>query len=144
MTDSENRWPNPKKDDMSLKKDLDGSVNADDRSGESEDVFRLLSDQSLIGIVIIQDNVFKYANKGAADILGYSKEEMLSWGPNEFSKIIHPDDIPFVMTQARKSRPGIKMLCLITPIEALQNRDEYAGLNCIPGPLNILAEVLIL
>jgi len=108
MTGSKNRRPNPENDHNSVKKDLDAAVNADDHSGESVDVFRLLSDQSLIGIVIIQDNVFKYANKGAADIFGYSQEEMLSWGPSEFSKIIHPDDISFVMMQARKKQAGDK------------------------------------
>ncbi len=73
---------------------------------ESEEKFRMLSEQSLMGIAILQDDVFKYANQAAADIYGYSAEEMLSWEPGEYGKLVHPADHAFVVNQARKKQSG--------------------------------------
>ncbi|NVM20124.1 MAG: PAS domain S-box protein, partial [Candidatus Lokiarchaeota archaeon] len=43
---------------------------------ESEEKFRNISDQSLIGIGIVQENIVKYVNKKFADIFEYTVEEM--------------------------------------------------------------------
>jgi len=58
---------------------------------ESEEKFRMISEQALIGIVIIQDGYVVYVNEKAAQISGYSRAEILSWEPEEFVKTIHPD-----------------------------------------------------
>ncbi len=58
---------------------------------ESEEKFRLISEQSLIGIVILQDGYAVYVNEKAAQISGYSREELLSWKPEEFLKTVDPD-----------------------------------------------------
>lgn len=79
---------------------------AEEALQESKGKFRLLSEQSLMGIIIVQDYVFKYANQALSDILEYSIEEMLNWKPKEYAKIIHPDDLAFVMEQARKKQLG--------------------------------------
>jgi len=44
---------------------------------ESEGKFRLLSEQNLLGIVILQDGLVKYVNKAASEITEYSIEEAL-------------------------------------------------------------------
>ena len=76
---------------------------------ESEERFRLLSEQLVLGILIVQDDLIKYANQAASDILEYSIEEMLNWAPKEcFPRIIHPDDLAFVMEQARRKQTGEK------------------------------------
>lgn len=76
---------------------------------ESEEKFREISEQSVMGIVIIQDYMFKYANEATSDIFEYSVEEMLDWGPKEcYSRVVHPDDILFVMEQARRRHAGEK------------------------------------
>ncbi|MFX0200126.1 MAG: PAS domain S-box protein, partial [Candidatus Hodarchaeota archaeon] len=75
---------------------------------ESEEQFRLLSEQSLLAIVLLQDDVIKYANQAAAKFSGYSQEEIMNWPPNEFAKLIHPEDRSFVMEQARKKQVGEK------------------------------------
>lgn len=79
---------------------------------ESEEKFRLLSDQSLLGITILQDNRVKYVNKALADILEYPVEEMLSWNPADPTKTIHPDDIEFTLGQAMKKKQGEKDVAL--------------------------------
>lgn len=45
---------------------------------ESEEKFRKLAEKSLVGIYIIQDNVFKYVNPKFTEIFGYSAEELIN------------------------------------------------------------------
>jgi len=73
---------------------------------ESEEMFRLLSEQSLLGIAILQDGTFSYFNHAAANIFGHNVESMLKWGPDDFERFIHPEDREFVMGQARKKQEG--------------------------------------
>ncbi len=61
---------------------------------ESEEKFRIISDQSLLGIGIMQDGQFIYANQALSDINGHSVEAMLQWRAVDFGKLIHPDDLP--------------------------------------------------
>jgi PAS domain S-box-containing protein len=77
---------------------------------ESEEKFRTITEQSFIGIAILQDFQFKYANQQFSDTIGYTTEEILNWKPKEFFKIIHPDDREMVFNLAEKkyySRNGI-------------------------------------
>jgi len=75
---------------------------------ESEEKFRLLSEQSLMGIIIAQDNIFKYVNQSTSDILEYSIDEIMAWEPKEYQRIVHKDDLVFVMEQAQKKQSGEK------------------------------------
>ena len=79
---------------------------AEEALQESEEKFRLLAEQSLLGIVIIQDGLVKYVNEVACEMTEYSIEEALDWKPNEFGKLFHPDDLGFVMEQAQKKQEG--------------------------------------
>lgn len=73
---------------------------------ESEEKFRILSDQSLMGLGIIQEGQIKYANNAIIDITGYSKKDMFNEGVKILSKIVHPDDLSFVSEQLRKKLAG--------------------------------------
>ncbi len=73
---------------------------------ESEEKFRVITEQSFMSIMVIQDGVFKYFNERLPKRLGYSAEEIKNWGPYEFAKVIHPDDKHFVLDQARKKQSG--------------------------------------
>ena len=46
---------------------------------ESEMKFRIISEQSLLGIFILQDNTVKYANNALTNIIDYSLEEIWNW-----------------------------------------------------------------
>ncbi len=63
---------------------------------ESEEKFRMLADQSLMGIGILQDGVYKYFNNALATIDGYEAEEIQNWEPYGFLELIYPDDREFV------------------------------------------------
>ncbi len=74
---------------------------------ESEMNFKTITDQSLMGIAIIQDNLFKYVNQKFADLLEYSVEEMINWGPKEFHKLIGPESIEFFKEQSPIKQLGL-------------------------------------
>ena len=73
---------------------------------ESEEKYRILADQSQIGIFIIQDNQIKYINKTAAKIIGYTRKEVENWSLEDFAKLIHPEDRYFMLEQALKKQEG--------------------------------------
>jgi len=74
-----------------------------ERTKESEEKFRTISEQSLLGICIIQDELVKYVNRTLANLFGYSIEEILNWEQNEFFKSIHPEDKKKVIKLATKA-----------------------------------------
>ncbi|MFX1365962.1 MAG: PAS domain S-box protein [Promethearchaeota archaeon] len=73
---------------------------------ESMETFKIITEQSLVGIIIIQDGLFKYFNDRLVETTGYSAEEIKSWAPNEFEKTIYPEDREFIMEMARKKQAG--------------------------------------
>jgi len=82
--------------------DVTEMVKVEERIKESEEQFRTITEQSLMGISIIQDEKIKYVNKTLADILGYSIKELLSWEPGVFFKTIYPDDKQKIIEYATK------------------------------------------
>ena len=59
---------------------------------ESEAKYRLLVEQSLLGIFIIQDGRIVYVNRVIAEKIGYSIDEAISLSTEQLQKLIHPDD----------------------------------------------------
>ncbi|MBI5075218.1 MAG: PAS domain S-box protein [Nitrospirae bacterium] len=55
----------------------------------SEEKYRLVVEHANEGIVVTQDDFFKYANPKAERILGYSSDDLRS---KPFTEFIHPDD----------------------------------------------------
>jgi PAS domain S-box-containing protein len=86
--------------------DITDRKRAEEQQRESEEKFRLISEQSLLGISIFQDGVYKYVNDAISKISEYSIEEMMGWDKEEFTKLIHPDDLDYVMAQYRKKQVG--------------------------------------
>ena len=75
---------------------------------ESEEKFRNIAEQSLMGIAILQNDVFKYVNHQYGDIFGYTIEELISFQPGEFIKIVHPKDRDMVEEQKKKKQMSLK------------------------------------
>jgi len=66
--------------------------NAHAKLSESEEKFKVISEQALLGIIIIQDGLIKYFNKAFISLISYSEEEVESWTGYEFLKAIYPED----------------------------------------------------
>ncbi len=77
------------------------------RLEEDEMSFRTIADQSLMGIAIIQDELLKYVNQKFADLLDYSIEEIMKWGPKEFYKVIGPESIKVAKEQSFIKQMGL-------------------------------------
>ncbi len=91
-----------------LNKELDQKIEERTKElKESEEKFRNIADQSLMGIIIMQDDVIKYGNQRIADISGYSLEEIMNWQPKEFYKVIATESLDFVTEQAKKKQLGL-------------------------------------
>ncbi len=73
---------------------------------ESEEKFRTITEQAMMGIGILQDDVVVYINKKYSDIFGYSIEEVKNWHPSEFLKTVHLEDREFIKEQSRKKQLG--------------------------------------
>ena len=73
---------------------------------ESEEKFRLISEQSIVGIFILQEDRLRFVNQAVADILEYPISEMMNWRPGEIYKVVHPDDRAFVTEQAHRKQQG--------------------------------------
>lgn len=71
---------------------------------ESEYLFRALSEESLVGVYLIQDGIFKYVNPKLASIFHYKKEDI----ENKLSPsdLTHPDDRETVATNIRRRIEG--------------------------------------
>jgi len=94
--------------DLVIIRDITERKQAEETLRESEEKFHILSEQNMLGIIIIQDGLVKYVNQAACEITEYSHEEALNWVPGGFSKLFHPDDLEFVMKQAQKKQKGEK------------------------------------
>lgn len=71
---------------------------------ESQDLFRKLSEKSLVGVFLIQDGKFKYVNPRFAKIFGYNQNEITQKiKPQELT---HPSDRALIITNMRDRLNG--------------------------------------
>ena len=64
---------------------------------ESEEVQRALAENSPVGVYIMQNGKFRYANTKFARLTGFSQEELMEMNPKEF---LYPDDLEYVRENA--------------------------------------------
>jgi PAS domain S-box-containing protein len=76
--------------------DLTECKRAEEAQRESEEKYRILVENSLQGLAIMQDSCFVFCNKAFAEITGHSVEELLSLSSNEIMAMIHPDNQAFI------------------------------------------------
>ncbi|MHA1298208.1 MAG: PAS domain S-box protein [Candidatus Helarchaeota archaeon] len=74
----------------------------DEKIKEDNEIYKVIFEQSIIGICLIQDGIYKYVNQSFANLFGYSVQEIIGKNTSEFIKLIHPEFREFVLEQARK------------------------------------------
>ncbi len=129
---------------VATKKDITEQKAVERSLQESEAKFKNLAEQSLMGIYLIQDDVFKYVNPGLAAIFGYSQEEMIHGvGPKD---VVLNEDWPLVKQNLHKHYQG-EVLSLqydfrgltksgdIINIEVFGSRTLYDGQPAVVGGL---------
>ena len=87
--------------------DITERKKAEEKLKDSEEKFRKIVENSLMGILIIQDGLFRYVNNAMSQINEYSIEEMINWTPEEYLDTVHPDDREFVLSRVVTLQKGM-------------------------------------
>ena len=69
---------------------------------ESEEKFRLLTEQALLGIAILQGGRIRFANQRISEMLEHSIEEILAWERVDLHALFHPDDVATIASEVRR------------------------------------------
>jgi PAS domain S-box-containing protein len=104
----------------------------------SEEHYRTLAEQSLMGLAVMQDFHIIFANTAFAKIYGYTIDELLSLRPEKVGALVHPEDQALVWGRFRdrlagKAVPphyeyrGIRKDGTVRWLEIHANRIEYGG-----------------
>ncbi|WP_435195350.1 response regulator [Natronomonas sp. EA1] len=110
---------------------------------QAEGRYHRLVEQSLVGIYIVKEDVFVYANPGLASILGRSQESLVGMSPLE---VVHPDDRELVAENLRRRAEGeiesirYAFRCVrpdgtVITVEVHGGRIEYDGGPAVAGVL---------
>jgi len=86
-----------------MARDISAIKIAEQNLKESEEKFRTISEQSTVGILIVQGHRVRYANAGFSVISGYSVEEMLSWEEDRYQVFVSTDSREKVVEISRKN-----------------------------------------
>jgi PAS domain S-box-containing protein len=118
-------------------------------TNNTTELFRVLAEHALVGVYLIQDNVFKYVNPKLAEIFGYTLEEIIEKkGPQDLT---YPEDRPLVKENIRKrisgevehihySFRGLKKNGEVFDAEVFGSRVIYKGKPAVVGTLLDITE----
>ncbi len=87
--------------------DISGNKQTEQQFLESEAKYRLLVENSLQGVAIIQDEIYVYVNSTFAKTTGYSKEELLKFSKGQLWEIIHPEDQIRLVERDKQLKNGL-------------------------------------
>lgn len=113
---------------------------------ESEKKFHSLVNQSLVGIVIIENGKFSYSNPKFNEIFGYSAEEIRELGPLD---VIAPKDRPLMAENIRKRLSGevtrvvylFHGLCKTGEVIDVEVHNSVMEINGKPALIGLLMDV---
>lgn len=89
---------------LGIGRDITARKNMEDALHESELLYRSLVENSLVGVFIIQDNLFRFVNHRFCEITGYTADQLIEiMSP---VAITYPDDINTVEENIRKRITG--------------------------------------
>jgi PAS domain S-box-containing protein len=112
---------------------------------EAEKKFRDLAEKSIVGVYLLQDGIFKYANETLAEILGYTTEELTDkMGPID---VVLPEDLPLLEKNVQRRLSGeIKSLNYefrtVTKNNNVRNVEVYSSLTTYKGEEAIIGTLL--
>ncbi len=119
---------------------------------QSEEKFRLLTEKSVAGIYIVQNEKIVYVNPVLSKIFGYSALEII--GRLSIQDLIHPDDMQIVMQKLRARLDGVversgafyralKKDGSLIYIEVYGTRIDYDGRPAVMGTIiDVTSQVL--
>jgi len=135
---------------LAVLRDIDRRKHAENALKESEARYRAVTEGSLAGVYIIQDERFAYVNSTLAQMFGYQPEEMIP-GAVSPRDLIHPEDLPMVLANARRRLSGklegahytfrgLRRDGAVIHCESFGRAVEYQGRPAIVGTLLDITE----
>jgi len=129
--------------------DITGRKTAEEGLRESENLFRDLTEKSLVGIYLIQEGVFRYVNSRFAEILGYEAQELIE--TIHYEETVLPEDRPKVVERVRKRESGkvssiqhtfraVTKKGEVRNVEVYGSRTTYRGRPAVIGTLLDITE----
>ncbi len=120
-------------------KDLEALL--EKRSQENKELmamYQTIVDNSLMGLTIMQDEKFVFANQRTAEIFGYPLEEFLSFAISDIVNLLHPDDRMKViaLSQSRLSgneQPQNTRIRIVTRDKQLKHIETHVKLVLFKG-----------
>ncbi|MCD6231060.1 PAS domain S-box protein [Candidatus Aerophobetes bacterium] len=118
-------------------KDITAQKLIEEKLRESEEKYRILTENSLTGIYIFQNGKFKFVNSKLCEISGYKKEELLEMN---FWEIVHPEEKEKELKRERMGRyPEFYEMRIITKnketkwVDVIANQIYYKGRPAVMG-----------
>ncbi len=91
---------------IAITRDITDRERTEKALSESEEKYKRLVEQSLQGLVVLQDSGIVFANRAVAEITGYSVDELLSLPARELDALVHPEDRTVVWDRFRDRLAG--------------------------------------
>lgn len=137
--------------DLAMLRDIRERKQAELLLRQSEERYRTLVENSIQGVLVVQDFRIVYCNQACADIFGGSVSELLSFSPQQVRAMIHPEDQGLVWGRymarltgepvpARYEYRGIRKDGTIAWLEMLATRVVYNGKPAIMGTVIDITE----
>jgi two-component system sporulation sensor kinase A/two-component system, sporulation sensor kinase E len=129
--------------------DIVSSTNHGEPELNPEIKYHNLAEQAFVGVYIVQDGKFVYANPRMAEILGYTLDEIIGkLGPVH---VVSPEDYPHIHEKSKKRLVGeiekdyyqfqcVKKDKTIIHVEIYGSRLQYRGKPAVNGVLNDITE----
>ena len=77
----------------SMAQDITDRIAIEESIKEREEIFRTMSEQSILGMFLTKGKSFVFVNEGFAQIMGYSVNDISNWNVEQkLREIVHPDD----------------------------------------------------
>lgn len=109
-----------------LEKEIKEHKQTAEKLQESEEKFRILTEKSMTGICMIQDNAVKYANPKFLEMFAYTREEMMG---KPCMELVYAPDRPMMeeILAQRNTETGDTLSC---QFRGLTKRHEVIYLEC--------------
>ncbi len=137
------------KANVELEKEIAERIEAQKALRESEEEYRLLVDNANDAIVILQDEIIKFANQAACTSSGYAREELIG---KPFRSLIHEEDAGAMIERYGQRIEGSSVPQMYTiRIYSKEGDEIWAQNNAVliewegrPAVLNILRDITLL
>ncbi len=86
--------------------DITREKEAEEELRNSEEKFRVISEQNLMGVLIIQDYVVTYVNHAWAEMVELPVNELMGMRAERFMQNVHQEDRPFMIEQMARKLSG--------------------------------------